>query len=116
MNDYWNTINYIPHSGKYDNEKIPIQTSLNSLFLAKEKMQQYSNDIQKTKRGYGKLSDDALTYRVLLFNLYFIFWILHYAVIFKERWLSGRRRQTRNLLNRFFCSGGSNPPLSAIFL
>ena len=38
-----------PHSGKYCYGKTPMQTFLDSLPLAKEKMQQYSNNIPSQK-------------------------------------------------------------------
>ena len=39
-----------PHSGKYCYGKTPMQTFLDSLPLAKEKMLQYSNDIPNQKK------------------------------------------------------------------
>ena len=39
-----------PHSGKYCYEKTPMQTFLDSLSLAKEKILQYSNDIPNQKK------------------------------------------------------------------
>ena len=39
-----------PHSGKYCYGKTPMQTFLDSLSLAKEKMLQYSNDIPNQKK------------------------------------------------------------------
>ena len=46
-----------PHSGKYCDEKTPMQTFLDSLPLAKEKMLQYNKQHSKSK---GNMTDHQM--------------------------------------------------------